>query len=108
MKEFIIFSNSCDCISRSHVLSEIEKLKRSPWYNNENGFSFRSDAVGVVTRLCIIDEPSIMPQCHNEDGNDIDFVCSSCHEYVCEYDNRFNYCPYCGAQIVRRTEEAGK
>lgn len=104
MKEFGRFSNSCDCISRSHLLSEIEKLKRSPWYNNESGFSFRMDAVETVTRLCVIDEPPIMPQCFNENGNDLDFVCSNCHEHICDYDNRFNYCPNCGAEIVERKE----
>lgn len=122
MKELGKFTNSCDCISRSHLLSEIEKLKRSPWYNNPATYAIRCDAVGVIERLCIRDEPHIMPQCFNEaEEADCDhFVCSHCGidlsgwtqiteelKEDCPGDGMeyvFQYCPNCGAEIVERKE----
>lgn len=53
-----------DCISRQHLLSEIENLKKSPWYNDKrNGWEYLiAEAVETVCDLCIKQEPSVQPK----------------------------------------------
>ena len=54
-----------DAISREHLLSEIEKLKQSPWYNDKRGNGFEyliKEAVDTVVDLCIKQEPSVQPK----------------------------------------------
>ena len=61
-----------DLIDREHLLGEIEKLKKSPWYNggkeskNDSIVSMyhieylaRKEAVGIVTDLCVRQEPPV-------------------------------------------------
>lgn len=49
-------------IDADEVLESIEELKRSPWYNGENGNYeriVRSDAIGTVADLCIKTAPTL-------------------------------------------------
>ena len=48
-------------IDADAVLQEVEKLKKSPWYNDDYGFGTkqaRQDGVGVVVDLCIKQAPT--------------------------------------------------
>lgn len=50
-----------DYINRDELLTEIENLKKSPWYNGCNGNYeriIRGDAIGVVVDLCIRQVPA--------------------------------------------------
>lgn len=55
---------------RTHLLEEIKKLQKSPWYNHgKNGMAImralyneRKEAVEVVRDLCINNEPIITEQ----------------------------------------------
>lgn len=57
-------------IDRTHLLEEIKKLQKSPWYNyGKNGMAIiralyneRKEAVEVVRDLCINGEPVITEQ----------------------------------------------
>ena len=42
-----------DYIKREKVLSDIDELKKSPWYTQEIGRLFREEAVDIVVKLCI-------------------------------------------------------
>lgn len=49
-------------IDREFVLNEVEKLKKSPWYNDNLGGGLdiaRRDGFGVVVDLCIKCAPSV-------------------------------------------------
>lgn len=49
-------------IDREFVLNEVEKLKKSPWYNDNLGGRLdiaRRDGLGVVVDLCIKQVPSV-------------------------------------------------
>lgn len=58
-----------DTISRKHLLSEIDYLMKSPWFNRykddigvlRHGYIERKEAVEVVRDLCIKAEPSVTP-----------------------------------------------
>ena len=59
-----------DAISRKHLLSEIDALMQSPWFNNgkdDDTFTHyayveRKEAVEVVRDLCVKTEPSVTPE----------------------------------------------
>ena len=43
-------------------LNEINELKKSPWYNGENGNYeriIRAEAIGIVTDLCVKQAPTL-------------------------------------------------
>ena len=64
IKALAIIQPCEDVISREHLLSEIEKLKQSPWYNDKRGNGFEyliHEAVETVCDLCIKQEPSVQP-----------------------------------------------
>lgn len=35
------------------LIKDIEELKKSPWYNNKEGFFYRKEAIEIVVDLCI-------------------------------------------------------
>ena len=47
-----------DLISRQALLDDIEELKKSPWFNDDNYFAIRKDALSCVVDLCIKKAPS--------------------------------------------------
>lgn len=59
-----------DTISRKHLLSGIDELMQSPWFNNGKdddmithyGYVERKEAVEVVRDLCVKAEPSVTPK----------------------------------------------
>lgn len=59
-----------ELIDRIHLLAEIKKLQKSPWYNHgKNGmviiralYNERKEAVEVVRDLCVNDESAITEQ----------------------------------------------
>lgn len=59
-----------DIISRKHLLSEIDDLMKSPWFNNGKdddtithyGYVERKEAVEIVRDLCVKAEPSVTPK----------------------------------------------
>lgn len=95
-------------IDADELLNEINELKKSPWYNRENGNYerlVRSDAIGIVVDLCIKQAPTLdyAPVRHGEwilrhVGRGHYWECSECHTNSCIYvteDTKF--CPNCGA-----------
>ena len=48
-------------IDAEHLMSEVEKLKESPWFNeNINGARIvRREAINIVEDLCICQEPTV-------------------------------------------------
>ena len=103
-------------IDADAVLKHIEELKRSPWYNGENGNYeriVRSDAIGTVVDLCIKTAPTLdyAPVRHGywkheepvKDDGQKPFVCSTCglrHPRYGDVDKAyFSYCPWCGTQM---------
>lgn len=51
-----------DYIDREFVLNEVEKLKRSPWYNEHLDFGCdiaKRDGFGAVVDLCIKQAPNV-------------------------------------------------
>ncbi len=93
-------------IKRSDVINNIECLKKSPWYNDDNGFGSRiikKDAVYIVTDLCVKNVPvvDVREVVHAKwikmHGNlSMFFKCSKCG--ACnEFGTR--YCPDCGAKM---------
>lgn len=59
-----------DVVSREHLLSEIDKLMQSPWFNSGKdsvnllhyGYIERKEAVEVVRDLCVKTEPPVTPE----------------------------------------------
>lgn len=59
-----------DAVSREHLLSEIDKLMQSPWFNNGKdddrfthyGYVERKEAVEIVRDLCVKTEPPVTPK----------------------------------------------
>ncbi|MBP5594168.1 MAG: hypothetical protein J6Y02_02210 [Pseudobutyrivibrio sp.] len=59
-------------VIKKHLLSEIDELMQSPWFNNGKdfydgtlrhyGYVERKEAVEVVRDLCIKAEPSVVPK----------------------------------------------
>ena len=59
-----------DTISRKHLLSEIDDLMKSPWFNQYKndiamlhfGYIERKEAVEIVRDLCVKAEPPVIPK----------------------------------------------
>ena len=99
-------------IDADGLLKDIEELKKSPWYNGENGNYerlIRSEAIGLVVDLCIKGAPTL--HCAPVKRGLFGFVggsaisvyvnfgsCSECKERVAWYQHK-NYCPNCGARM---------
>lgn len=104
-------------INADSVKRSIEELKQSPWYNEKNlgYFSIRKEAVEVVERLCIDEEPTldIEPVKHGH-WIDIDSEsytwkvrCSECgHERsMMSTQGKYpKYCEECGARMGKEDE----
>lgn len=78
-----------DTISRKHLLSGIDELMQSPWFNNGKdddmithyGYVERKEAVEVVRDLCVKAEPAVIP---NQQ-----FINKPCvSSGVCEHDKQ--------------------
>lgn len=105
-----------DTISRKHLLSEIDVLMKSPWFNRWKddggalhfGYTERKEAVEIVRDLCVKEEPPVTPKprtghwirtgaYYTGAYGSIDYVeCSCCHEDSLEEGD---YCPNCGAKM---------
>ena len=92
-----------DVISRKHLISGINELMQSPWFNNgkddegllRHGYIERKEAVEVVLDLCVKAEPDISDlypptifkrpcsNCENEDSINI------CDQCCFNYDSWF-------------------
>lgn len=48
-----------DLISRQKLLNDVEELRQSPWFNDDNYFAIRKDALSCVVDLCIKKAPSV-------------------------------------------------
>lgn len=98
-------------IERNALLREIEKLKKSPWYNDDYGFGTkqaRQEGISIVEDLCIKQAPSVDVEevIHAKwvwrnlygDDNYQTFCCSEC---LSSRGARgwMNYCPDCGAKM---------
>lgn len=105
-------------IDTDALLKEIGELKKSPWYNGENGNYeriVRADAIGVVVDLCIKAAPTLdyAPVRHGEWVDEIEpnavtasgrevhvFRCSACDfTWANNVIHYFKYCPNCGAKM---------
>lgn len=67
-------------IERDGIFADIDELKKSPWYTQSNGHFEREEAIDIVTKLCILKQPSadVAPAVHGrwiKRGQDI-FVLS--------------------------------
>ena len=105
-------TGSCkDTVSREHLLSEIDKLMQSPWFNNGKdddtfihyGYVERKEAVEIVRDLCVKAEPSVTLRTGKWIYHTIGFhKCSLCGSLWSDgiTENIFcNYCPRCGAKM---------
>lgn len=96
-------------IDADALLNEINELKKSPWYNGENGNYerlVRSDAIGIVVDLCIKQAPTLdyapvrqskWKYYHKQNRA----VCMSC-SFERDLDENFGAavcCPNCGAKM---------
>ena len=112
---------SGDLISRSHLLSEIAELKKSPWYNDNTNYSkvVRIDAVSVIENVCIKQEPAVdvagvkngfwfeaADPCSSPFDQTSAYICSECGKKVIwsAYSSA-KYCPNCGAKMIGMVEE---
>lgn len=103
-------------IDAEHLLSEIQELKKSPWFTdctNEMARVSRKEAVEIVEALCINREPTADVR-ENVRGKWIKggeqpyfrkhfdiVVCSICNK---RGEHRWNFCPNCGADMRGDTE----
>ena len=106
-------------IKRSDVLKNIEDLKKSPWYNDDNGFGSRiikKDALDVTRDLCVLDVPAVDAKesvyakwARKENHMFYWYECSNCgnkplrNAYKEEVYS--SYCPHCGAEMYMENEE---
>lgn len=79
-----------DYIDRDLILTEIEEIKKSPWYNGCNGNYeriIRSEAIGVVVDLCIKQAPA---------ADAVEVIrCQDCKYPISLPDSRYDYsCSY--------------
>ena len=102
-------------IDRDLILAGIEAIKKSPWYNGDNGnyeSLIRREAVDIVTELCIKQAPAadVAEVKHGEwkieeYKNHLNVVCPNCNKEFYVYKqgqyriDRSNYCPNCGARM---------
>lgn len=83
-----------ELIDRTHLLEDIKKLQKSPWYNyGKNGMAIiralyneRKEAVEVVRDLCINDEPVITVQ------EIFDKIRDEVLEYIDDVDIAYEIC----------------
>lgn len=107
-----------DTISRKHLLSEIDDLMKSPWFNRykddigvlRHGYLERKEAVEVVRDLCVkAEQPvTLKPKTGKwvvgqtiGDG----FTCSECNTRYHMYPMSYRFCPNCGAKMEGESEE---
>ena len=106
-------------INSDHLLSEIEELKKSPWFNRGNGsgnpveedeYHVRKDAVECVVDVCIKAEPAadVAPVVHAhweevKGGVHFPYRCSRCGDKA--DSNEYTHC-HCGAKMDE--EQIGK
>lgn len=79
-----------------------DEVQRLEWHLEEHSNNLGERIKRLGERLRKL-EPE--RTCYNENGNDLDFVCSNCKFYVSPYDHKFKRCPNCEAKIVKRKEE---
>ena len=69
--EYVKQNEPCeDMINRKHLLSEIDDLMKSPWFNRYGddcealhfGYIERKEAVEIVRDLCVKTEPPVQPK----------------------------------------------
>ena len=102
-------------IDADALIEGIYELRKSPWYNGENGnykWLIRSETIGIVVDLCIKDAPTLdyAPVKHGE-WNEVEGYDGDCH-YQCALcgeewvlndgtplENNMHYCPRCGARM---------
>lgn len=93
-------------IKLSDVLNNIEDLKKSPWYNDDNGFGSRivkKDTVDIIRDLCVLEVPAadVKEVVHGKWLINCDGYypyCSVCTEEP-KGGNMTKYCPNCGAKM---------
>ena len=111
-----------DTISRKHLLSEIDDLMKSPWFNRYKddggalhfGYTERKEAVEIVRDLCVKTEPPVTPKprtgkwIHEEDalGYGGYYRCSCCGKSALYrrgvmkmLNEKTPFCPRCGAKM---------
>ncbi len=111
-------------INSDHLLSEIEELKKSPWFNRGNGsgnpveedeYYVRKDAVECVVDICIKAEPAadVAPVVHahwvlvDDYGKpfiDPTYECSICKQLTTTPRSE-KFCHNCGAKMDEEAEE---
>jgi len=101
-----------DTISRKHLLSQIDYLMKSPWFNSGKdsdiimhyGYLERKEAVEIVRDLCVKEESSVQPERKHgtwiRQGNDHTdyYECSECG-WAIGLDDIRTYCGFCGARM---------
>ena len=111
-----------DIISRKHLLSEIDELMQSPWFNHGKdddmithyGYVERKEAVEVVRDLCVKTEPpvNLKPRTGKWIKDNGLYRCSACNDLctVAGWDipekqmyKAFTFCPRCGAKMEGET-----
>ena len=91
-------------IDAEHLLSEIQELKKSPWFTdctNEMARVSRKEAVEIIEALCINREPSadVRPNVRGEWSGESGWEeCSECH-WVNTTHLVYHFCPNCGADM---------
>jgi hypothetical protein len=103
-------------IEKEKLLAEIEKLKKSPWYNDDFGGGLkqaRQEGVDIVVDMCIKHAPTADVaevrhgywMKHRDDGDCEYIECSACGEEFYPPNNEFEfdkypkYCQECGAKM---------
>lgn len=103
-----------DTISRKHLLSEIDALMQSPWFNNGKdgdrfthyGYVERKEAVEVVRDLCVKALQPVTPKQRRgkwilDDETD-SITCDKCGCLLWANDiyiGEANYCPNCDTKM---------
>ena len=88
-----------ELVDKTHLLEEIKKLQKSPWYNHGKNDNIaikralyyeRKEAVEVVRDLCINDEPTITEQ--EIIKPILDKICEEVLEYIDDIDIAVEIC----------------
>ena len=111
-----------DMINRKHLLSEIDDLMKSPWFNRYRddcgalhfGYIERKEAVEIVRDLCVKTEPPVQPKTKTGhwivsmdcEGKTRRCTCNLCGYKTGQYTwKNPNFCEDCGAKMVEPREE---